>query len=192
MGAGPVGFEPTILGSEGPRLSPGSTTGPSIRREPRVLLLSLGCSSNTCCAVRLSDVLIRNLRQGDESGFLGAQSATFRGLEYLPRVRIGVPGLIPEGSFIAEKNGAIVGCVGVIKLGREGWFEIRNLAVRDQASGGLARELLAKVLEYVDGQHPQYVKAATHAVQPYVDLYKHMGFEPVRRTIRVGWEFPIT
>ncbi len=26
--AGPVGFEPTILGSEGPRLGPGSTTGP--------------------------------------------------------------------------------------------------------------------------------------------------------------------
>ena len=29
IGAGPVGFEPTILGSEGPRLGPGSTTGPS-------------------------------------------------------------------------------------------------------------------------------------------------------------------
>ena len=141
---------------------------------------------------KLSDVLIRNLRPSDESGFLGVQSATFRGLEYLPRVRIGMPGLVPEGSFIAEKNGAIVGCAGVIKLGREGWFEIRNLAVRDQALGELARELLAKVLEYVDRQHPQYVKAVTHAVQPYVDLYKHAGFEPVRRSIRVGWEFPIT
>jgi len=128
----------------------------------------------------LSDTHIRNLRPGDEAGFLEVQSETFRGLEYLPRVRIGLPGLIPEGSFIAEKNGTMVGCIGVIKLGHEGWFEIRNLAVRDPDPdlGGLARELLAKVLEYVDMQNPQYVKGYTHAVQPYVDLYKHAGFEP--------------
>jgi GNAT superfamily N-acetyltransferase len=138
----------------------------------------------------VSDVLIRNLRPADEARFLEVQSATFKGLEYLPRVRIGVPGLIPEGSFIAEKNGAIVGSVGVIKLGHEGWFEIRNLAIRDPKLGGLAKELLAKSLEYVDREEPQYVKAATHAVQPYVDLYKQSGFEPIRRTIRVGWEFP--
>ena len=37
--AGPVGFEPTILGSEGPRLGPGSTTGPARSFLARQLLL---------------------------------------------------------------------------------------------------------------------------------------------------------
>src|SRR2546428_4150780 len=39
IGAGPVGFEPTILGSEGPRLSPGSTTGPARSFLARQVLL---------------------------------------------------------------------------------------------------------------------------------------------------------
>jgi hypothetical protein len=52
--AGPVGFEPTILGSEGPRLGPGSTTGPEnrscqglifSREEARKLILSSLVSS---------------------------------------------------------------------------------------------------------------------------------------------------
>jgi len=86
----------------------------------------------------------------------------------------------------------MVGCIGVIKLGHEGWFEIRNLAVRDPDLGGLARELLTSALEYVYMQNPQYVKGYTHAVQPYVDLYKHAGFEPLRRIVRIGWDFPIT
>src|SRR2546425_12922325 len=37
--AGPVGFEPTILGSEGPRLGPGSTTGPAAIPNLLALLL---------------------------------------------------------------------------------------------------------------------------------------------------------
>src|SRR2546430_14179960 len=41
-------------------------------------------------------------------------------------------------------------------------------------------------------QNPQYVKGYTHAVQPYVDLYKHAGLEPLRRIVRIGWDFPIT
>src|SRR5207244_5096270 len=86
----------------------------------------------------------------------------------------------------------MVGCIGVIKLGHEGWFEIRNLAVRDPDLGGLARELLTSALEYVYMQNPQYVKGYTHAVQPYVDLYKHAGFEPLRRIVRIGWVFAIT
>jgi hypothetical protein len=34
-----VGFEPTILGSEGPRLGPGSTTGPAAIANSLALLL---------------------------------------------------------------------------------------------------------------------------------------------------------
>ena len=154
--------------------------------------MSSSCSLELVAPSKLSDTHIRNLRPGDEAKFLEVQSETFRGLEYLPRVRIGLPGLIPEGSFIAEKNGSMVGCIGVIKLGHEGWFEIRNLAVRDPDLGGLARELLTSALEYVYMQNPQYVKGYTHAVQPYVDLYKHAGFEPLRRIVRIGWDFPIT
>ncbi len=48
--AGPVGFEPTILGSlhskfdgsEGPRLGPGSTTGPAAIAKLLALFIALG------------------------------------------------------------------------------------------------------------------------------------------------------
>jgi len=45
--AGPVGFEPTILGSEGPRLGPGSTTGPRIGGNLRYYY-SLGMMFEIC------------------------------------------------------------------------------------------------------------------------------------------------
>jgi GNAT superfamily N-acetyltransferase len=32
------------------------------------------------------------------------------------------------------------------------------------------------------------VKAFTPAVQPYVDVYKEAGFEPIRRSLRIRWD----
>jgi GNAT superfamily N-acetyltransferase len=32
------------------------------------------------------------------------------------------------------------------------------------------------------------LKAFVPAVQPYVDVYKRSGFEPVRRSLRIGWD----
>jgi GNAT superfamily N-acetyltransferase len=32
------------------------------------------------------------------------------------------------------------------------------------------------------------LKAFVPAVQPYVDVYKKSGFEPVRRSLRIGWD----
>ncbi len=78
-----MGFEPTILGSEGPRLSPGSTTGP-VSADNRESFYCLWAVRILVVRRNLSDILIRNLRPGDESGFLGAQSATFRGIGVSP------------------------------------------------------------------------------------------------------------
>lgn len=140
---------------------------------------------------KLSSTRIREFRPGDEPGFLEVQSVTYRGLEYMPRVKLVLPSLVHEGSFVAEKDGGIVGCIGLIKLGREGWFEIRNLAVKDPGLVEVSRDLLGKTLEYLETKNPQYLKAFTPAVQPYVDFYKQAGFEPIRRYIRVGWDFPV-
>lgn len=32
------------------------------------------------------------------------------------------------------------------------------------------------------------MKASTPAVEPYVDLYKEAGFDPVRRSLRIAWD----
>lgn len=135
----------------------------------------------------LKETAIRGLRPEDKNGFIELQGKTFTGLEYLPRVKAGLSSIDDEGSFVAEREGSIIGTVGLFKLGRPGWFEIRNLAVRDSSSAELAEKLLSKVLDHVQSKHPLYLKASTPSVQQYVEVYKKHGFDPVRRSLRIGW-----
>ena len=116
------------------------------------------------------------------------QTRAFKGLEYLPRIKVGLSGLDRQGSFVAEQNGSVVGCVGLLKLDRPGWFEIRNLALKNPAQTDTAKRLINHVGEYVKANNAEYVKAFTAAVQPYVDVYKETGFEPVRRSLRICWD----
>jgi N-acetylglutamate synthase-like GNAT family acetyltransferase len=136
----------------------------------------------------LSDVIFRSFKPTDKESFLGIQAAAFGGLEYLPRINAGLSAIDEEGSFIAEKNGSIVGCVGLFKFERPHWYEIRNLAVRDPSSPDLAKQLLSRVVRHAESQHAQYLKASTPSVKQYVDTYKSAGFEPVRRSLRIRWD----
>jgi N-acetylglutamate synthase-like GNAT family acetyltransferase len=136
----------------------------------------------------MSDLVLRNLTVTDELSFLEMQIEAFKGLDYLPRIKVGLSALDREGSFVAERDGSMVGCVGLFKVDRPGWFEIKNLAVRDPEGTDRAKMLMNNVAEYVEANDAEYVKASTPAVQPYVDVYKEAGFEPVRRSLRICWD----
>lgn len=101
---------------------------------------------------------------------------------------MGLASLDHEGSFIAERDDSVIGCVGLFKLERPGWFQVRNLAVKDLNPEKLAIELISKTMDYVDSKRSEVVKASTPAVQPYVDLYKSSGFLPARRSVRIRWD----
>ena len=135
----------------------------------------------------MSDLVLRNLTTSDDPSFLMMQIGAFNGLEYLPRIKVGLSALDREGSFIAERNGSMVGCIGLLKLDRSGWFEVRNLALRESSETDTAKKLISQVAEFLKANQAEYVKAFTPAVQPYVDLYKEAGFEPVRRSLRICW-----
>lgn len=93
------------------------------------------------------------------------------------------------GCFIAEERGVPVGCVAVTKLPREKWFVIRYLAVRDaQSRVQVAQKLLERAVRYVGSKEPEYVRATTPAIEPYVTVYKHAGFNPVRKDFRIAWD----
>ncbi len=127
------------------------------------------------------DATIREFSQRDEEKFVQIQDDAFRGLEYRPRVKSGLPALDAKGSFIAEKDGSVVGCIPLFKLERPGWFELRNLALKDPALIDLGRQLVKDAVRRVGSMNPQYLKASTPAVQPYVEIYKQAGFETVTR-----------
>ena len=130
----------------------------------------------------------RNLVATDESLFLELQMKAFKELEYLPRIKVGLSALDRQGSFVAEQDGSMMGCVGLLKLDRPRWFEIRNLALRNPAQTDTAKRLINHVVAYVKANNAEYVKAFTPAIQPYVNIYKETGFEPVRRSLRICWD----
>lgn len=136
----------------------------------------------------MSDLLIRSLNEGDDPSILEMQTHAFKGLEYLPRVKLGLAALDRQGSFVAERDGSVIGCIGLLKLDRPGWFEIRNLAVRNPSETDTAERLIRQVVDYLEVNDAQFVKAISPSVQPYVDIYKEAGFEPVRRSLRIIWD----
>lgn len=136
----------------------------------------------------MPDLVIRELNERDDSVLLEIQDQAFKGLEYLPRVKVGLPGLDRQGSFVAERDGSVIGCIGLLKLDRPRWFEIRNLAMRNPAETHVANRLIKKVADYLEANDAEYVKAVTPSVQPYVDFYKEAGFDPVRRSLRIRWD----
>jgi GNAT superfamily N-acetyltransferase len=148
----------------------------------------LGPPSGFSRLVIAVDATIREFSQGDEEKLVQIQDDAFRGLEYRPRVKSGLPAIDAKGSLIAEKDGLVVGCIVLFKLERPGWFELRNLALKDPSLVNLGKQLVNDAVRRVDSMNPQYLKASTPAVQPYVEIYKQAGFEPVRRSLRIGWD----
>lgn len=133
---------------------------------------------------------LRRFEPRDSETLLAILEDAFRSLEYLPRVKASLSGrrFQPVMSMLAEELGSPQGCIGVFRL-RPGWFELRHLAVRDAARRAeIASKIVAEVLGYTELQQAAYLKATTLAAQPYVDVYKNFGLQPVRRTLRMVWE----
>lgn len=98
------------------------------------------------------------------------------------------PAFDPAGCFVAENKGSVVGCVAVTNLPRKNWLVIRYLAARQALSRIYAVEkLLSRALEYVETRKPEFFRATTPSMQPYVDVYKSFGFKPIRRDFRITW-----
>jgi GNAT superfamily N-acetyltransferase len=94
----------------------------------------------------------------------------------------------PAGCFVAENKGSIVGCIAVTNLPRKNWLVIRYLAAKHALSRVYAVEkLLSRALEHVETRKPEFFRATTPSMQPYVDVYKSFGFKPIRRDFRITW-----
>jgi N-acetylglutamate synthase-like GNAT family acetyltransferase len=136
-------------------------------------------------------VVIRPFRKGDEAVIPAIMEKCFGSLELIPRVKLSVGGryFSPAGSFVAEKNGEAVGCIGLVNLPRANWMELRYLGVIPEGpSPTVAEKLLEMSMQYARLKGVERLKAFTPAVQPYFDVYKKKGFEPARRQLQVGWD----
>ncbi len=93
------------------------------------------------------------------------------------------------GCFVAEDKGSIVGCVAVTNLPRKNWLVIRYLAAKRALSRVYAVEkLLSRALQYVETKKPEFLRATTPSMQPYVDVYRSFAFKPIRRDFRITWD----
>jgi GNAT superfamily N-acetyltransferase len=95
----------------------------------------------------------------------------------------------PTGCFVAEDKGSIVGCVAVTNLPRKNWLVIRYLAAKRALSRVYAVEkLLSRALQHAETKKPEFLRATTPSIQPYVDVYKSFAFKPIRRDFRITWD----
>jgi GNAT superfamily N-acetyltransferase len=94
-----------------------------------------------------------------------------------------------DGCFIAEENRAPIGWVAATRLPRDRWFVIRYLSVRNaKLQTSVAERLLARAIACVESKRPEFLRATTPAIQPYVGVYRKFGFKPLRRDFRISWQ----
>lgn len=99
------------------------------------------------------------------------------------------PSFDREACFIAEDSGATIGCVAVTTLPKKNWLVIRYLAVKRAMSRiEIAQRLLGRAIEFAESKRFEYLRSTTPAIQPYVDVYKALGFRPIRRDFRISWD----
>ena len=93
------------------------------------------------------------------------------------------------GCFFADEGSSPVGCVTVTNLPHEGWYVIRYLALKNAISRfDVAKTLLRQAVQNAKSRKASFLRASTPAIQPYVDAYKELGFQPVRRDFRIVWD----
>src|SRR6267143_4969112 len=138
-----------------------------------------------------SDVIIRRFSRGEESLLLGVLNDALGGFADAQRTRAALssPRFDIDGCFVAEENGVPIGWVAATRLPRDKWFVIRYLSVRRTTlQTSIAETLLARAIVYVESKGPEYLRATTPAVQPYVGVYRKFGFKPLRRDFRISWQ----
>lgn len=135
---------------------------------------------------------LRGFAPSDAETLIEILGEAFGGLEFLPRVEATTSPrsrrFQPAMSLLAEERGSPQACIGVFRL-RPSWYELRHLAVRRAVHRTeIATMIVAETLRHSELQQATYLKATTLAAQPYVDVYKHSGFKPIRRTLRMAWD----
>lgn len=94
-----------------------------------------------------------------------------------------------SGCFVAEEDAELVGCVSVTNLPKNNWHVLRYLTARHANSRlEVVEKLLSKALEFTQTLKPEFLRATTPSIQPYVDIYKRSGFKPLRRDFRITWD----
>jgi GNAT superfamily N-acetyltransferase len=52
----------------------------------------------------------------------------------------------------------------------------------------IVESLLARAIAYVESKKPEFLRATTPAIHPYVEAYRKFGFKPLRRDFRIVWK----
>jgi len=138
-----------------------------------------------------SGVSVRSFSSGEESTLLDILTDAFGSFADVPRTKASLSSqrFDADGCFIAEENGVSIGWVAATRLPRENWFVIRYLSIRHTTpQARVAESLLARTITYVESKGPEFLRATTPAVQPYVEVYRNFGFQPLRRDFRISWQ----
>ncbi len=138
-----------------------------------------------------SGVSVRTLSHGEESALLEILRDAFGSFADLPRTKAALSSrrFDSDGCFVAEENGVPIGWLTVTSLPRDKWFAIRYLSIRRaRLQTTVAESLLSRAITYVESKRPEFLRATTPAVQPYVEVYQKFGFKPLRRDFRISWQ----
>lgn len=94
----------------------------------------------------------------------------------------------PEGIFVAEQRGEIVGYITTWHDSEAGIGNIPNLAVTAECRGqGVGRQLIAHALEHFRALGLQYARIETLEQNPVgQSLYPSLGFREIARQIHYG------
>jgi GNAT superfamily N-acetyltransferase len=141
--------------------------------------------------VEKPNVSFRKFSHDEQSSLLNILTDAFGSFADIPRTTAAFAShrVNSDNCFIAEENQRSIGWIVATSLPREKWFVIRHLSVRDALSRRkVAEELLERAIEYVESKTPEFMRATTPAVQPYVEVYRKHGFEPLRRDFRISWQ----
>ena len=138
-----------------------------------------------------SGVSVRVFAHSEQSTLLDVLSDAFGSFADVPRTKAVFSSrrFDPDGCFIAEENGVPIGWVAATGLPRNKWFVIRYLSVRPaKLQDKVVETLLARAITYVESKGPEFLRATTPAVQPYMEVYQKFGFKSLRRDFRVSWQ----
>src|SRR5439155_23747001 len=91
--------------------------------------------------------------------------------------------------LLAQDKESLARCVALTHLSRQNWLVVRYLSAKPALTRVYAVEkMLSRALQYVETKTPEFLRATTPSMQPYVDVYKSFGFRPVRREFRITWD----
>ena len=140
---------------------------------------------------RSSSVSVRPFSPGEESVLLDILKDAFGNFADVPRTRAALSSrrFDLDGCFVAGENGKPIGWVAATSLPRANWFVIRYLSIRRATTQTqIAERLVSEVIAYLESKGPDFLRATTPAVQPYVETYQKFGFRPLRRDFRISWQ----